>query len=50
MLEFHPQRIGHACFFEDEHWIKLKSSKIPVRLLQSPFINLCKVLEVSHNL
>ncbi|KAK7303281.1 hypothetical protein RJT34_14184 [Clitoria ternatea] len=32
MLDFHPQRIGHACFFEDEHWRKLKSSKIPVEI------------------
>ncbi|KAK2447800.1 adenosine deaminase [Trifolium repens] len=32
MLEFHPQRIGHACFFEDEHWRKMKSSKIPVEI------------------
>ncbi|PNY01905.1 adenosine deaminase-like protein [Trifolium pratense] len=32
MLEFHPQRIGHACFFEDEHWRKMKSTKIPVEI------------------
>ncbi|KAL4293813.1 hypothetical protein AHAS_Ahas18G0165600 [Arachis hypogaea] len=25
-------RIGHACFFEEEHWRKLKSTNIPVRL------------------
>jgi adenosine deaminase len=45
MLEFHPQRIGHACYFEDEHWRKLKSSKIPVRLLHAPSINLSKVFD-----
>jgi len=32
MLDFLPERIGHACFFEEEHWRKLKSSKIPVGL------------------
>ncbi|CAK8564357.1 unnamed protein product [Lathyrus sativus] len=32
MLDFLPGRIGHACFFEEEHWRKLKSSKIPVEL------------------
>ncbi|KAF5728595.1 adenosine/AMP deaminase family protein [Tripterygium wilfordii] len=32
MLDFLPQRIGHACFFEEEDWIKLKSSKIPVEI------------------
>lgn len=33
MLDFLPQRIGHACFFEEEHWRRLKSSNIPVRPL-----------------
>ncbi|KAG4948759.1 hypothetical protein AAZX31_15G102000 [Glycine max] len=32
MLDFRPQRIGHACFFEDEHWRQLKSSNIPVEI------------------
>ncbi|CAI8611454.1 unnamed protein product [Vicia faba] len=32
MLDFLPGRIGHACFFQEEHWRKLKSSKIPVEL------------------
>ncbi|XP_057421351.1 N6-mAMP deaminase-like isoform X2 [Lotus japonicus] len=32
MLDFLPHRIGHACFFDEEHWIKLKSSNIPVEL------------------
>jgi len=47
MLEFHPQRIGHACYFEDEHWRKLKSSKIPVSLSHTPSINLSKVFEAN---
>ncbi|KAL5978473.1 hypothetical protein ACLOJK_029590 [Asimina triloba] len=29
MLEFCPQRIGHAICFEDEEWRRLKSSRIP---------------------
>ncbi|KAE9591448.1 hypothetical protein Lal_00039040 [Lupinus albus] len=32
MLDFHPERIGHAIFFEEEHWRKLKSSNIPVEI------------------
>ncbi|RYR76210.1 hypothetical protein Ahy_A01g000818 [Arachis hypogaea] len=32
MLDFLPQRIGHACFFEEEHWRKLKSTNIPVEI------------------
>ncbi|KAM7500944.1 hypothetical protein LguiA_025358 [Lonicera macranthoides] len=32
MLNFLPERIGHACCFEDEEWRKLKSSKIPVEI------------------
>jgi len=30
MLDFLPQRIGHAIFFEKEEWRQLKTSKIPV--------------------
>ncbi|KAL7212105.1 hypothetical protein ACSBR2_014885 [Camellia fascicularis] len=30
MLDFLPGRIGHACFFGEEEWRKLKSCKIPV--------------------
>ncbi|RZB54696.1 Adenosine deaminase-like protein, partial [Glycine soja] len=29
MLDFLLQRIGHACFFKEEHWRRLKSSNIP---------------------
>ncbi|KAJ4951900.1 hypothetical protein NE237_028732 [Protea cynaroides] len=32
MLDFLPQRIGHACCFEEEDWRKLKSSRIPVEI------------------
>ncbi|XP_058072583.1 N6-mAMP deaminase [Magnolia sinica] len=32
MLEFQPQRIGHAICFEDEDWRQLKLSKIPVEI------------------
>ncbi|GAB2211118.1 hypothetical protein Droror1_Dr00016409 [Drosera rotundifolia] len=32
MLEFLPERIGHACCLEEEAWRKLKSSKIPVEI------------------
>lgn len=32
ILEFCPQRIGHACKLDDSHWSKLKSSKIPVEI------------------
>ncbi|KAK6264944.1 hypothetical protein SCA6_020378 [Theobroma cacao] len=32
MLDFLPQRIGHACCFEEENWRKLKSLKIPVEI------------------
>ncbi|XVF26005.1 hypothetical protein REPUB_Repub13aG0263000 [Reevesia pubescens] len=32
MLDFLPQRIGHACCFDEENWRKLKSSKIPVEI------------------
>lgn len=37
MLDFLPERIGHACFFEEEHWKKLKSTKIPVGFANSIF-------------
>ncbi|XP_021887360.1 adenosine deaminase-like protein [Carica papaya] len=32
MLNFLPQRIGHACCFGEEEWRMLKSSKIPVEI------------------
>ncbi|WRX28043.1 Adenosine deaminase domain - like 3 [Theobroma cacao] len=42
MLDFLPQRIGHACCFEEENWRKLKSLKIPVRYLSvSMWVEIC---------
>ncbi|KAK1281435.1 hypothetical protein QJS04_geneDACA018192 [Acorus gramineus] len=35
MLEFCPQRIGHAVFLEDDEWKTLKSSYIPVEICLS---------------
>ncbi|KAK9084863.1 hypothetical protein Sjap_025274 [Stephania japonica] len=32
MLNFYPQRIGHAIFLDDEQWRLLKLSKIPVEI------------------
>ncbi|XP_077220743.1 adenosine/AMP deaminase family protein isoform X2 [Tasmannia lanceolata] len=32
MLDFHPERIGHACCFGEEEFRKLKSTKIPVEI------------------
>ncbi|GAB4830904.1 hypothetical protein Ancab_004932 [Ancistrocladus abbreviatus] len=32
MLDFLPERIGHACCLEDDAWRKLKTSKIPVEI------------------
>jgi len=31
MLDFVPERIGHACYFCEEDWKKLKDLNIPVR-------------------
>ncbi|XP_062161417.1 N6-mAMP deaminase [Alnus glutinosa] len=32
MLDFIPQRVGHACYFEEYDWKKLKSNNIPVEI------------------
>ncbi|XP_010938623.1 N6-mAMP deaminase [Elaeis guineensis] len=32
MLDIHPERIGHACFIEEEEWRRIKSAKIPVEI------------------
>ncbi|KAF7840647.1 adenosine deaminase-like protein [Senna tora] len=32
MLDFLPQRIGHAIFLDEQDWRKLKSDKIPVEI------------------
>lgn len=42
MLDFLPQRIGHACYFEEEEWKKLKSFNIPVRYLCNQSFSLCR--------
>lgn len=49
MLDFLPGRIGHACCFGEEEWIKLKSSKIPVRYLTSS-VPFCIMLHVHSNI
>ncbi|KAI4295871.1 hypothetical protein L6164_035869 [Bauhinia variegata] len=50
MLDFLPQRIGHAIFFEEEDWRKLKSSKIPVEICLTSNIRTLSVpsLDVHH--
>ncbi|WZZ14342.1 N6-mAMP deaminase [Brassica rapa] len=35
MLDFKPHRVGHACFFKDQDWEKLKSFRIPVEICLS---------------
>lgn len=41
MLDIFPERIGHACFIEEEEWRRIKSAKIPVNLL---YLSLCFIL------
>ncbi|XP_050215219.1 N6-mAMP deaminase isoform X2 [Mercurialis annua] len=50
MLDFLPDRIGHACCFGDDDWIKLKSSKIPVEICLTSNIMTQSVpsLEIHH--
>ncbi|CAL0309072.1 unnamed protein product [Lupinus luteus] len=50
MLDFHPERIGHAIFFEEEHWRKLKSSNIPVEICLTSNIRTLSVpsIEAHH--
>ncbi|XP_027332955.1 adenosine deaminase-like protein [Abrus precatorius] len=50
MLDFLPHRIGHACCFENEHWIKLKSSNIPVEICLTSNIQTLSVqtIEAHH--
>jgi adenosine deaminase len=50
MLDFLPHRIGHACCLNDEEWIKLKSSKIPVEICLSSNIRTETIssLDVHH--
>ncbi|XP_004293272.1 PREDICTED: adenosine deaminase-like protein isoform X1 [Fragaria vesca subsp. vesca] len=50
MLDFLPQRIGHACCFEEPEWEKLKSSNIPVEICLTSNIrtNTIPSLDVHH--
>ncbi|KAF3451696.1 hypothetical protein FNV43_RR07792 [Rhamnella rubrinervis] len=50
MLDFLPQRIGHACCFEEEEWKKLKSFNIPVEICLTSNIrtNTISSLDVHH--
>ncbi|KAF3779991.1 Adenosine deaminase-like protein [Nymphaea thermarum] len=46
MLEFCPQRVGHACWFEQEDWTKLKSLNIPVEVCLSSNVQTCRVSSI----
>ncbi|KAB1221842.1 Adenosine deaminase-like protein [Morella rubra] len=50
MLDFMPQRIGHACCFEEDDWEKLKSSNIPVEICLTSNVVTASVssLDVHH--
>ncbi|XP_050371032.1 N6-mAMP deaminase [Argentina anserina] len=50
MLDFLPQRIGHACCFEEAEWEKLKSSNIPVEICLTSNIrtNTIPSIDVHH--
>ncbi|KAK3188337.1 hypothetical protein Dsin_027898 [Dipteronia sinensis] len=50
MLDFLPQRVGHACFFQEEEWKKLKSSKIPVEICLTSNIrtNTISSIDIHH--
>lgn len=50
MLEFLPERVGHACFFNEDHWENAKSSKIPIEICLTSNIRTCSIssLDVHH--
>ncbi|RVX08094.1 Adenosine deaminase-like protein [Vitis vinifera] len=50
MLEFLPERVGHACFFKEDHWENAKSSKIPVEICLTSNIRTGSIssLDVHH--
>ncbi|GMY36920.1 N6-mAMP deaminase [Fagus crenata] len=50
MLDFTPQRVGHACYFEEDHWKKLKQYNIPVEICLTSNIVTASVssLDVHH--
>lgn len=50
MLDFFPERIGHACCLEEDAWGKLKLSKIPVEICLTSNIrtNTISSVDVHH--
>lgn len=50
MLDFLPERIGHACCLEEDAWRKLKMSKIPVEICLTSNIqtNTISSIDVHH--
>ncbi|CAO2823666.1 unnamed protein product [Amaranthus hypochondriacus] len=50
MLDFLPERIGHACCLEEDAWRKLKTSKIPVEICLTSNIrtNTISSIDVHH--
>ncbi|KAF5205744.1 adenosine deaminase-like protein, partial [Thalictrum thalictroides] len=50
MLDFLPQRIGHAIFFEEQQWKQLKQSRIPVEIcLTSNILTECVISINNHH-
>ncbi|XP_020531553.1 adenosine deaminase-like protein isoform X2 [Amborella trichopoda] len=49
MLEFHPQRIGHACFLNEKHWKVLKSSNIPVEICLTSNVRTDSVSSIDYH-
>ncbi|KAL4628426.1 hypothetical protein ACB092_05G237900 [Castanea dentata] len=50
MLDFIPQRVGHACYFEEDDWKKLKHYNIPVEICLTSNVVTASVssLDVHH--
>ncbi|KAH9606688.1 hypothetical protein KSS87_014897 [Heliosperma pusillum] len=50
MLDFRPERIGHACCLKEDAWSKLKSLKIPVEICLTSNIrtNTISSVDVHH--
>lgn len=46
MLDFLPQRVGHACWLVEDEWEKLKSSKIPVEICLTSNITTASVASI----
>ncbi|CAN6452232.1 unnamed protein product [Victoria cruziana] len=49
MLEFCPQRIGHACWLDHEDWTKLKSLNIPVEVCLTSNVQTCRVPSIREH-